>query len=85
MVAEVSETGDTLTLKPTESWLRASSEETQLMAATAIYGMWKNYRNQSPVEVILLDAAGDQYVVIRDEGEAGPRLTVTDQASGREG
>jgi hypothetical protein len=85
MIAEVTENGDALTLKPTESWLRASSEETQLMAATAIYGMWKNYRNQSPVEVVLLDATGGQYVVIRDDGEAGPRLTVTDQASGREG
>ena len=26
------------------------------MAATVIYGMWKNYRNQAPVEVVLLDA-----------------------------
>ena len=55
------------------------------MTAAAIYGMWKNYRNQAPVEIIMLDATGDQYVVIRDEGEGGPRLTVTDQASGREG
>jgi len=82
MIAEVAESGSTLT--PTESWLRASSQDAQLMAATAIYGMWKNYQNQSPVEVVLLDAAGDQYVVIRDEGEAGPQLTVIDQAIGSE-
>ena len=69
---------------PTESWLRATSEDAQLMAATAIYGMWKNFRNQAPVEVVLLDADGDPYVAIRDEGEAGPELTVIDQASGSE-
>ena len=85
MLVEVVENGNTLTLTPTESWLRASSRDAQLMAATAIYGMWKNYQNQSPVEVVLLDAAGDQYVVIRDEGEAGPQLTVVDQAMGSEG
>jgi hypothetical protein len=85
MIAEVSENGSALRLTPTESWLRASSEDTHLMTAAAIYGMWKNYRDQAPVEIILLDATGDQYVVIRDEGEGGPRLTVTDQASGREG
>ena len=76
--------GRSLTLTPTESWLRASSEDAQLMAATAIYGMWKNYRNQAPVEVVLLDADGEPYVAIRDQGEAGPQLTVVDQASGRE-
>jgi hypothetical protein len=84
MLAKVEESGGTLTLTPTESWLRASSEDAQLMAATAIYGMWKNYRNQAPVEVVLLDADGDPYVAIRDEGEAGPALTVIDQASGSE-
>ena len=84
MIAEVAENGSTLTLTPTESWLRASSQDAQLMAATAIYGMWKNHQNQSPVEVVLLDATGEEYVVIRDEGEAGPQLTVIDQASGRE-
>jgi hypothetical protein len=84
MIAEVAESGGTLTLTPTESWLRASSEATQLMAATAVYGMWKNHQNHSPVEVVLLDAAGAPYVVIRDEGEAGPRLSVVDQASGSE-
>ena len=81
MIAEVAENGSTLTLTPTKSWLRASSQDAQLMAVTAIYGMWKNYQNQSPVEVVLLDTHGDQYVVIRDEGEAGPQLTVIDQAS----
>jgi Bacterial SH3 domain len=84
MLAEVAENGNTLTLTPTDSWLRASAQETQLMAAAAIYGMWKNYKDQSPVEVVLLDAAGEQYVVIRDDGEAGPQLTVVDRASGSE-
>lgn len=45
---------------------------------------WKNYKDQSPVEVVLLDEAGEPYVVIRDEGESGPELTVIDRASGSE-
>jgi hypothetical protein len=85
MIAELAENGSTLTLTATESWLRASSQDAQLMAMTAIYSMWKNYRNQSPVEVLLLDAAGDQYVVIRDEGETGPQINVIDRATGTEG
>jgi hypothetical protein len=84
MVAELAESGSTLTLTPSASWLRATSQEAQLMAAAAIYQMWKNHQNQSPVEVVLLDAAGDAYVTIRDEGEAGPQLTVIDQATGSE-
>jgi hypothetical protein len=84
MIAEVSENGSALTLTATESWLRASSADAHLMAATTIYGMWKNYRNQAPVEVTLLDPAGEEYVVIRDRGETGPELTVIDQASGSE-
>jgi hypothetical protein len=84
MIAEVTEDGGMLVLTPTASWLRASSQDAQLMAVTAIYGMWKNHQNQSPVEVILLDEAGQEYVVIRDNGEAGPQLTVADQASGGE-
>jgi hypothetical protein len=84
MLAEVTENGSTLTLTPTESWLRASSADAQMMAAAAIYGMWKNYRDQAPVEVVLLDPDGAEYVVIRDRGEAGPQLTVVDQASGAE-
>jgi hypothetical protein len=85
MLAEVSESGSTLTLRPTETWLRASSADAQMMAASAIYGMWKNYRNQAPVEVVMLDSDGEEYVAIRDRGEAGPQLSVVDQASGTEG
>ena len=85
MIAEVVENGSTLTLTPTKSWLRASSQDAQLMAVTAIYGMWKNFRNQAPVEVVLLDPSGAQYVVIRDVGEAGPQLTVINEAVGTEG
>jgi hypothetical protein len=85
MIADVVEDGSTITVAPTPSWLRVSSQDAQLMAATAIYGMWKNYQNQSPVEVILLDETGEPYVVVRDNGEAGPQLTVIDEASGSEG
>ena len=84
MIAEVTEDGRTLTLTPTEFWLRVSSQDAQLLAVTAIYGMWKNHQNQSPVDVMFLDTNGDQYIVIRDEGEAGPQLSVIDQASGSE-
>ena len=54
------------------------------MTVAAIYGMWKNFKNQAPVAVVLLDERSKQYVVIRDEGEAGPKLTVVDQASGKD-
>jgi hypothetical protein len=84
MLGELAESGNALTVTPTASWLRTTSQDAQLMAAAALYGMWKNYKNQSPVEVVLLDEAGEQYVVIRDEGEAGPELTVIDEASGSE-
>jgi hypothetical protein len=84
MVAEVAESGNTLTVTPTESWLRATSEDAHLLAAAAIYGMWKNHHDQAPVEVVLLDATGDQYVLVRDQGDSGPELTVIDQASGKE-
>ena len=84
MLGELAESGNVLTVTPTASWLRTTSQDAQLMAAAALYGMWKNYKNQSPVEVVLLDEVGEQYVVIRDDGEAGPELTVIDKASGSE-
>ena len=84
MVGEVAESGNLLTVTPTDSWLRVTSQDAQLMAAAAIYAMWKNHHDQAPVEMVLLDASGEEYVAIRDQGDAGPQLIVIDQASGSE-
>lgn len=73
-----------LTVEPTSAWLRASSQDAHALATSAIYGMWKNYNNNAPVSVVMLDENDDAYVSIEDEGEDGPRLTVNDVAVGRE-
>jgi hypothetical protein len=46
--------------------------------------MWKNYNNNAPVGVVLLDENDQAYVSIEDAGENGPGLTVNDVAVGRE-
>lgn len=85
MAEAVTEEGSRLVVRPTEAWLTRSSRDAQVFAAAAIYQMWKNYRNNAPVSVVLKDRDGTDYVVVEDQGEAGPRLTVIDEASGREG
>jgi hypothetical protein len=46
--------------------------------------MWKNYKNNAPVGVVLLDENDQAYVSIEDAGEDGPDLTVSDVAVGHE-
>ncbi|MGF1551694.1 MAG: SH3 domain-containing protein [Paracoccaceae bacterium] len=53
LFSNVAEEGSTLTLTLSAPWLRASSQEAQVMAASAVYGMWKAYRDQAPVTVQL--------------------------------
>lgn len=85
LIEGVTEADGRLTIRPTPNWLRRSSQEAQVFAATAIYLMWKNHREGEPATLEMLDADGEKYVVIEDQGEAGPRLTVIDEASGSEG
>lgn len=85
MVAEVAQTGDRLVVTPSSDWLRATSRDAHLLAGASIYQMWKNHQNQAPVTVVLLDGAGEDYVVVEDLGETGPEIRVIDRASGIEG
>lgn len=64
--------GDTLEVTVSDDWLRAGSQDEHLLAATAIYQMWKNHQNSAPVRVVLLDPQGRRYVTIDDT--QGPAL-----------
>ncbi|HET6468974.1 MAG TPA: SH3 domain-containing protein [Geminicoccaceae bacterium] len=72
--------GDRLKVRAHPDWLRATSRDAHLMAATAIYEMWKNHQNSAPVQVVLTDG-DDDYVTIADEA-TGPRLTVASLGEG---
>ena len=67
--------GDALEVTMTEHWLRAGSQDEHLLAATAIYQMWKNHQNSAPVRVTMLDPQGRRYITI-DETGAPSLLTV---------
>jgi SH3-like domain-containing protein len=76
VVETVEEAGDgSLRVVPTPQWLRDGSREAHMMAAAAIYQMWKNHQNSAPVEVVMADAAGEDYITIRDEA-SGPSLSI---------
>jgi Bacterial SH3 domain len=76
VVDTVEQTGDgTLRIVPTRQWLRDGSREAHMMAAAAIYQMWKNHQNSAPVAVVMADASGEDYITIRDEA-AGPSLSI---------
>lgn len=64
-----------LEVRMSESWLRAGSQDEHLLAAAAIYQMWKNHQNSAPVRVIMLDPDGERYVTI-DDREGPALLTV---------
>jgi hypothetical protein len=65
-----------LTVTPTEQWLRDGSRDAHVMAAAAIYQMWKNHQDQAPVRVTITGADGREYITISD-GTAGPELSVS--------
>ena len=76
VVDTVEQTADgTLRVVPTPQWLRDGSREAHMMAAAAIYEMWKNHQNSAPVAVVMTDAAGNDYITIRDE-DTGPSLSI---------
>lgn len=64
-----------LEVRMSESWLRAGSQDEHLLAAAAIYQMWKNHQNSAPVRVVMLDPDGERYVTI-DDREGPALLTV---------
>lgn len=67
--------GDALEVTMTEDWLRAGSQDEHMLAAAAIYQMWKNHQNSAPVRLSLLDPQGRRYITI-DETGAPSLLTV---------
>jgi uncharacterized protein YgiM (DUF1202 family) len=76
VVEAVEQAGDgTLHVVPTPQWLLNGSREAHMMAAAAIYQMWKNHQNSAPVAVVMADAAGGDYITIRDEA-SGPSLSI---------
>ncbi|MGD9507145.1 MAG: SH3 domain-containing protein [Geminicoccaceae bacterium] len=64
-----------VTLSP--QWLRAGSADEHLLAATAVYEMWKNHQNGAPVLVELLEPGGKRYLTIDDAQKNGALLTVS--------
>ena len=67
MVERVERVGEgALRVTPSPQWLRYAGREAHIMAATAIYEMWKNHENQRPVSVTLVGEDDDDYVTIAD-------------------
>jgi hypothetical protein len=68
--------GTTLEATLTPDWLRAGSADEHLLAATAIYQMWKNHQNSAPVRVLVLESDGDRYITIDETQGAESLLTL---------
>ena len=67
MVERVERAGEgALRVTPSPQWLRYAGREAHLLAATAIYEMWKNHENQRPVSVTLVGEDDTDYVTIAD-------------------
>lgn len=64
-----------LQITPTPQWLLNGSREAHIMAAAAIYQMWKNRQNMAPVSLSMLDGDGNDYIRIDDEPN-GPNMNV---------
>jgi uncharacterized protein YgiM (DUF1202 family) len=69
--------GDTLEATLSAQWLRAGSADEHLLAAIAVYQMWKNHQNGGPVRVVLREPDGERYLAIDDTQSAPSLLTVT--------
>jgi SH3 domain-containing protein len=65
----------TLRVIPTRDWLIYGSRQDHLLAALALYEMWKNNQKDQPVNLALMDEKGGQYITISDAA-AGPSLTI---------
>jgi hypothetical protein len=68
--------GNTLEVPITAQWLRAGSADEHLLAATAIYQMWKNHQNSAPVRVLVLEPGGERYITIDETQGAESLLTL---------
>ena len=74
MVASVAqaENGE-LRVTPTREFLLYGGRDVHVATTLAIYQMWKNHENSTPVAVVLLGEDGRPYVSIQDR-PAGPDL-----------
>jgi hypothetical protein len=72
---------DLLRVVPSKAWLINGSREAHLMAAAAIYEMWKNHQNGAPVRLVMVDDQGRDYITIIDD-ETGPNLSIAVPARG---
>lgn len=66
---------DFLRVVPTHEWLINGSREAHLMAAAAMYQMWKNHQNGAPVRLAMPDDQGRDYITIVDD-DLGPNLSI---------
>ena len=67
----------TLEATLTPAWLRAGSADEHLLAAIAIYQMWKNHQDSAPVRVLLLEPGGERYIAIDETGAPEALLTLS--------
>jgi hypothetical protein len=72
---------DLLRVVPTRDWLINGGREAHLMAAAAMYEMWKNHQNGAPVRLVMVDDEGRDYITIVDD-ETGPNLSIALQGRG---
>jgi hypothetical protein len=72
---------DLLRVVPSKAWLISGSRDAHLMAAAAMYEMWKNHQNGAPVRLVMVDDEGRDYITIIDD-ETGPNLSVAVPARG---
>jgi hypothetical protein len=69
--------GATLEATLTPAWLRAGSADEHLLAAIAIYQMWKNHQDSAPVRVLVLEPGGERYIAIDETGAPEALLTLS--------
>jgi hypothetical protein len=71
------ETADNRTLRvtPTREWLIFGDRQAHMLAALAIYEMWKSNQKDQPVALSLMDDNGQQYITISDSA-SGPSLSI---------
>lgn len=73
---------NTLRVTPTQEWLLYASREAHLMAALALYQMWKNHQDGRSVSLLVVDPQNENYITINDE-ESGPVLSVQESRSSK--
>lgn len=69
----------TLRVTPSRDWLLRADADAHLMAALALYQVWKDDQEGRPVKLVLVDSRGEPYVVIEDSND-GPQLTLRSPA-----